>query len=326
MHIYFNKLLNINYPINSLSDKLSMGFLNRRVAILALAILSCAAVYYFCCYRFNAKPWDINSDYIHFPYSKRGAKKTEKEMPSGKIKAFEAYKENPKQCGKVKKTIIFQDIKSIESPMKMTGNKNTTSSVVGLMLYVSELSKVDLNHPLCAQIVVDVFKECNKETSEQLSEWLSKEETFNIDLLIACFEVLIEKQQQQLPFSLYAIELLMKIYKEKEWNQVKNPSHHLILPSNDKLIVSVMTILIKEMPNDNKVIALTEWMMDQKEYDLSSFSIWINIFQQKEKEKAAVNLYYPLLDKMIAHFKNRWGSSHLVKLDTHTANYVKSKL
>lgn len=252
---------------------------------------------------------------------KKGAQEF-KTFPIGKVHAVETYKNDPEQCGKVKKQMIFKDIKHIESQGK--AEKDITS-VEDLMLYISGLREVDLNHPLCARIVVDVFKECNKETSEQLCEWLSKEKTFNPCLLKECLNVFIDKEEKQLPFSLYSIELLIKIYEKGKWNHIKASSGHLILPANHQLIVSSIRILIQNLPNEDRVIALAEWMMNQPEYDLQTFSTWVNIFKQKEKEKGAINLYYPLFDKMMAHFNHKWGSKHLSQLHPDIVNYLQSK-
>jgi hypothetical protein len=256
-------------------------------------------------------------------------------MPQGKAKALEEYKKNPETCIAKHKRIIFTDIKGIEYQDLARTNKKEKDilyrkedliTVIDLMLHLSGLTEVDLNHRLCASVVGDVLRECNKETSERLCVWLSKEKTFNIPLLKACIQVFIDKQVQSLPFNLYSVELLMKIYKEKEWNKLKHKDDSLILPSNDPRIVSAMTILIKGTPNENRIISLAEWMIDQPQYDLDTFSKWLRIFQQKEQENKAINLYYPLLDQLIDHFKNRWGKNFVNSVDADVRNYLLSKI
>lgn len=351
MNIYFNFLSN---HFNFISNHFFAASLKQRVAIIATAILGCTTLYYLCCYRFKAEKLDLErkdspvikeeeqkleelekverivkqavppliakKDKEKKPKAPKAEKNIERlsgDISFGKVKALETYKNQPNRCGKIQKSIIFRDIKFIESTVK---DQQDVVSVVGLMLYLSELSEVDLNDPVCAHVIIDVFKECNKETTEQLAEWLSKQETFNTNLLQSCFEVFIDKHQQQLPFNPYVIELLMKIYQEKKCNQDESK-----LPSNHPSVISAMAILIKCCPNEDRIIALTEWMMSQKEYDLTAFAAWISVFQQKETETKAINFYYPLLDKMIADFKTKWGVQHMKNLKASVAIYLVKK-
>lgn len=243
-------------------------------------------------------------------------------IPIGKVNALKKYMQDPTKCGKIQKAMIFNDIKHIELPH----SKGNIASVVGLMQYVSGLEEVDLHHPLCEQVVIDVLKECNKETSEQLCQWLVQQKTFHPHLLKECLNVFIHKQEQQHPFSPFAVELLIKTYENKNWNQMVNNAGNPSLPSNDQSIISAMAILIKGLPNEDRIISLTEWMLNQPDYDLNTFSTWIKIFKEKEQENTAVNIYYPLLDKMIAHFKQKWGTKSLAELDAFTANYMNAKI
>jgi hypothetical protein len=243
-------------------------------------------------------------------------------IPVGKANALEKYKKDPLQCGKVQKAMIFNDIKHIE----LAYSKGNLASVVGLMEYISGLDEVDLNHPLCKQVIIDVLKECNKETSEQLCQWLVTQKTFNPHLLKECLGVFIHKHDQQLPFSSFAVEVLMKAYEDKGWNQITDSNGNRLLPSNDKSIVSAMAILIKALPNEDRIISLTTWMLNQPDYDLNSFSTWIKIFKQKEQENTAVNIYYPLLDKMLVHFNQKWGTKFLAELDAAITHYMNAKL
>ncbi len=322
----------VDSPIKLMQTQVVKSAINQRVVIIALAILGFTALYYFCCYQFKAEKVEPEKKALpgNVPFKKKKAEKKEGEqkntnslfhgIPDSKVKILGVYKDKPEQCGKVKKMIIFNDIKFIESQGQI---RQDIFSVVDLMLYLTELSEVDLNHPICARVIIDVFKECNKETSEQLGEWLRKEKTFNTSLLKSCLQVFIDKLQQQVPFSPYALELLIKTYQEKNWNQTQNAS---ILPSNHPLLVSAMTILIKNSPNDDRIMALTKWMMRQKEYDLNTFEEWVSIFQQKEKEKIALhNLYYPLLNTMIADFKTRWGAKHLKEVSPSVVDYLLQK-
>lgn len=244
------------------------------------------------------------------------------QISPGKANALKSYRSNPKKLSNIHKIIIFKDIQSIESSSH--GKKNS-NAIVDIMLYVSGLSEVDLSNTLCAQVVVDSFKGCNKETSKDLCEWLGKQETFNVDLLKNSLTIFIDKYYNRLPLNFYSIELLIKIYIKREWSELRDSENNLVLPSNHKVIVSAMTVLIQDNPNDDRIIALTEWMMKQPEFDLQSFSVWIKIFQQREKEKGATNLYYPLLDKLIAHFQKNWGVNSLEKLDKSVMAYLQSK-
>lgn len=243
-------------------------------------------------------------------------------ISSGKLQALKQYKSDPINCAISQKAMIFNDIKYIELP---NSNKNTTS-VVGLMQYISESEEVDLHHPLCERLVIDVLKQCNKETGDQLIQWLVNQKTFHPDLLKECLDAFSYKYDKQIPFSLFSIELLIKAYEEKNWHQAIDSNGNRILPANSKSIVSAMTVLIKELPNEDRIISLTERMLNQPDYDLNTFSTWINIFRQREQEKAAINLYYPLLDKMLVHFNEKWGKASFSELDVNTVNYLNTKM
>lgn len=262
----------------------------------------------------------FNLTYCFFLYH-RFKIQTSSDIPPRKVRALAAYKKDPEKCGKMPKSAIFREIKYIELPIP---RKRDITSVVGLMLYLSGLNEIDLNDPVCARIVLDTFKECNKETSDQLADWLNKQKTVNIPLLKDCFTLFIHKYEQQIPFSPYSIELLIKIYKERNWNQARDSEGHLFLPCQHELIVSVMAVLIEKNPNEDRVIALAEWIIKQPEYNLQTCKRWSGIFQKKEIENSAVNLYYPLFNTMMTHFKKDW-LPELASLDPKLANYLRSK-
>ncbi len=238
-----------------------------------------------------------------------------------KLKALESYKMNPIQCSKMHKTIIFQDIQFIE--FSHDKPKNQDKILLNLMRYLSGLNEINLSHPLCAQVVVDTLIVCKKEISQQLIDWIIHEKTFNIQLLMKCFQIFIDKDKQQLPFDLYPLEQLIKIYINRFSNQQEQGQ--LLLPSNHPLVTSIMAILIREEPNDPRLDGLVEWMMNQKDYDLMTFSTWILIFSEKERAKATgFPLYYPVRDKMITHFQTKWKGKEVDALPNEVVNYLQS--
>lgn len=344
MTISFNSFLNQGtgftkeHVLNTLSHQ------QKKVTVVALFIFVCLSVYYIFKYCYcETKPIKLhdqnnkarqqtvektntkiqsgqNKGKIHKPHS---TLITGDELTSGKLKALQAYQAAPTTCSLLYKTVIFKDIKSIGLSK---GQKNLTS-VVGLMSYLSELEIIDLRNEWCAQVVIDTFKECNQETSSQLVEWLSTENTFHVALLSDSLRVLMAKHAQQLPVNLYALEQLIKIYKEKRWHEEGSQKNRLSLSIHDPLIVSVMALLIQIEPNNDRISALVEWMMHQQGYKKSVFIQWVSVFQQKEKEfsKVTGSLYYPLLNKMIHHFKEKWGEKQLRLLDPKMVDYLLSK-
>lgn len=238
-------------------------------------------------------------------------------IPPGKAKALKEYKSNPQQCKRMSRTLSLRDIKSIDAPFK---NSQDVTSVVGLMHYFSDLSEIDLHHERCMQIAVDVLQECDKNTNGRLVEWLIQQETFNAQLLVKCLSAFLEKEERQAPIDLYAVEQLIKTYQDKAWNQKPTPS-------NDPIMISAMAILIKQTPNENRIIALAEWFMNQPEYDVITFSTWLRVFKQKEIDYSTrAGLYYPLLNKMLVHFKEKWGKENELNLDPDVASYLKVKI
>ena len=236
---------------------------------------------------------------------------TEKEFSEGKTKALADYKKDPAKCSIKDKAILFKDIKAIKSPhygypsYKVSSLKLTT--VVDLMLYLSGLSKVDLRDTMCVQVVVDTIRACNKDTSEQLVEWMLKEKSFGATLLGKCLSAFLEKDSLNQPTSSYAIQQLILHYNKQSW--------HKKLPVNDPSISGAMVLLIKGEPNNSTISFLAENIMDQPEFDLNTFVQWLSIFKKKEEEKSfAPNLYYPLRDKLIAYLDKNSDWKQIIKV------------
>lgn len=113
------------------------------------------------------------------------------------------------------------------------------------------------------------MRECNKETTEQLIPWITHEKTLTSDLLKKCMEVFLVKNESDRPFSVYALELIMKIYTERQWHIAGNPH---FLPINDPVVISSVGILLERNPNSNGIDKLVELLIKQPEYDLKAFS------------------------------------------------------
>jgi|GEM_PF-6423222 len=272
----------------------------------------------------NILPLEKSKEKVNFPSLKQPDEKTEG-AAQPKLKgrqALEEYKTGT--CTKIKKAIIFNALKFIKLPEK---EDKTLNSVEGLMLYLSGLEKVNLTHPMCARVVVDVFKECDKEASSQLAEWLSQDETLNVDLLKSCLEVLLDKEKNQMPFSLHAIEVLVKTYEKKQWNQSGDSTDDSRLSSLHQCLACSMAILIKSLPNEDRIMNLAEWMMSQPEYDFQTFMTWLSIFQEKEEQNKGKHLYFPLLNSMMAHFNTQWLSQNVKQVtDERLKRYLESKI
>ncbi len=197
--------------------------------------------------------------------SQKQEKKIEKitsksDITLSKSKALAEYKHHFSTCKKVSKTIIFKDIKQIKPQGK---NYDSIDSVVGLMLYVSDLTAIDLLHEKCIQVILDTIQEGDKETSLQLISWLGQEKTFHIVLWQACVQIFIDKAQRQAPFNSVALERLIKIYKDRSWHQLCNSQNSLIVPLNHSLIKSALSILNENDSQNEKIKALNKWITEQ---------------------------------------------------------------
>lgn len=237
-----------------------------------------------------------------------------------KMKALALYGKDPHKCGKIQKTMIFKDITHIQAK----GVKGEFVSVEELIRYLSQLEKIDLSHPLSESVILDTFRECNKETEVELAKWLSQEETFHPELLMRCFAVFNEKFYNQIPFNPFAIELLVKAYQKKKWDQKLDDKGNLVFPSNHEQIAAAMAILIKLEPNQDRIIALARGFMMQPNFDLQTFSRWMKVFKQKE-EANGKPIYFPLCDEMLNFFHQKWGIKFLSQLGSEMENYVRSK-
>lgn len=330
MEIFFKSFCNQNVflPSKIISPLTSQFKRIQVIAFLAFACLAGGLAVYYVFKTCRSKGKYLNKQEPHVKEIKEkeevitsekekvilSTKKSAYPLTSGKSKALKVYKANPHACTKMEKFIIFNDIKNIQG-------------IEDLIIYLSDSSKINLHDKISAQVIIDILKQCDKETSVQLVEWLSKQETFQVNLLKESLQVLIEKEKQRFPVDLYAIEQLIKIYKEKSWNQIKDEHKVILLPSNHPILGSAMAILIKGDPNNNRIHALVEWMMHQKEYDLATFSKWIQLFQQKEQmhAKVAGTLYYPLLNKMVAHATEKWQRKEWNTLNKDILTYLQSK-
>jgi hypothetical protein len=245
----------------------------------------------------------------------------DRSVTAGKKTALEHYLKDPAKCPLFYTKMIYQDMKLIEQK----SNSADTTSVVGLMKYASGIDdkdSVDLRDDMCARVLLDTIRFCNKETSGQLTEWLIKEKTFHPALLMECFKIFLKFDNEQKPYNEFALQTLVKIYVEREWNKLKDIEGDPLFPSNNHLLVSVMSQLINKGPNDNLVEKWASWFIEQKEFDITTFAAWIRIFKTREETKSVgVSIYYPLRNSLMAYLDNQTEWKEKLK-DTDLAVYL----
>lgn len=345
MYLHLDYILNKKIPF--LSEKFSsLTAKQEKVNAIAIPLFCCLALlcfYYICRFWVKVKPKpknelkgvekEVENKKIQHIQKEKISQKNEKlNVPFGKKVALTAYEEDPANCSQKDKTIIYKDIKNIK--MSYGQGQPQLTSVEGLMKYLSGLDKIDLHHEKCKLVVLDTLRECNKETSKELAEWLQHESSFHVSLLKECLEVLINKQKEGKPVNLYTLELLVKSYQQKKWNQPFDQHNPLILPLNDPLLVSTMKILIEAEPNEDRIKVLTEWFLNQQEFAFETFVEWAKIFQQKEIEKGKPKedgkpwnvIYYNLLKTITDHALKKWGSKAEENVDPKLNEYLKAHL
>jgi hypothetical protein len=192
--------------------------------------------------------------------------------------------------------IIFGDIKSIRD-------------IERLLKEVSDSQSIDLAHHQCQRCVVDIFNFCDKETCSQLTQWLNRQSTFHISLLVSCLKVFVEKDSNRSPISYFALQELLFHYKEKLWHQTTDSHRKILLSSNDPRIISAMGILIQYTPNDNRTMELARWFMQQPNYnDSKARQEWMKILEAKMADHQAeenkrtggrtLSFHYPLYNAL----------------------------
>lgn len=236
------------------------------------------------------------------PQKKPALTKVEPQKPTkSKNTALLAYKQDPINCSIKNRSIIYQEIRSIEL---LPGNGDNTTTIVGLMNFLSGSETVDLNLPTSQQVVQDVFRYCTKETAAQLTEWLTKHPTYNPALLKASLPVFSESEEKQKAYSVFALEQLLKHYAASGWNEGKGEDLP-VLAANDPVITKAFALLIHNQPNNPNTIKLVTWEINQKEFEFATCIEWIGLFMKREKEKFKGHaLIYPLRDILFEFLKN----------------------
>lgn len=238
-------------------------------------------------------------------------------IPPGKRNALNAYVENPLNCPQNVRSMIFLDIQSVAA-----ASPNLTS-VESYLKYFSQSDGINLKNPLCTAFVGDCFKHLSKEASIRLVDWLLEQNTFDVELWGDSISCLLEREKNGQPINTFSIEKLMGFYRAN-FERLKNT-----LSVNDPLVLDAMSSLIKNDPNNDRVIEAAAWVMGQPEFTVSSFAPWLRIFQAKERQFAASpNLYYPLLNLIVEKAREREGEVILVlqTWDQDLKNYVSRKL
>jgi hypothetical protein len=239
-------------------------------------------------------------------------------IPHGKRNAINAYVENPSNCTRNIRSIIFLDIRSIVSTSSLD-----LTSVESYLKYFGRTDEINLKDPLCIAFIKDCFKELSKEASIRLVEWLIEQNTFDVELWGDSINCILEREQNGQPINTFSIEKLIGFYRVN-YERLKNT-----LSVNDPILLNALSSLIKNDPNNDRVIEIGTWLMNQNEFTISSFAPWLRIFQSKERQfSASRNLYYPLLNLIVAKVKEMGGEEILNQQtwDQDLQNYLRIKL
>ena len=123
--------------------------------------------------------------------------------------AIDSYIKDPENCSAEFKEIIFQNvIRIIPDP---------TASMEDLIRNTAELEpKIDLSIPICAQVVLDMFKVGNSDGRDKdLANWLSKQTTLDRNLLNKC----IEHFKKDKPKNADILKKLLQICVDRNWDE-----------------------------------------------------------------------------------------------------------
>ncbi|MCE5317718.1 MAG: hypothetical protein LLG04_10250 [Parachlamydia sp.] len=206
--------------------------------------------------------------------------------------ALTTYRKNPTSCTQQDKTTIWLEIGKFEPTLKEIVRKEI-ASVKMLMDHMSASKKADVADPRCAQVIVDSFRLCNKATTSDLALWLTREKCFSAPLLGQCLEALSNRAKEQTSTDSHALYLLLKHYKENKWNQ--------FLPCAHPQVVTGIEALMLENHNDPNYIAMIQWMVDQKDFNIDAFMELTRIFVQKAGRNPATahNTRFDALDQLL---------------------------
>ncbi|HEY4831975.1 MAG TPA: hypothetical protein VIH61_05375, partial [Waddliaceae bacterium] len=122
-------------------------------------------------------------------------------------KALDSYSKDPENCPLELKKILFENvIRIIPDP---------TSSMEDLVRYTCGLEpKINLSIPICAQVVVDMFKFGDSGSRDKaLAGWLSQEPTLDCALLNKCIDLFKNKPKDNSTF-----KKLLQISIDRGWD------------------------------------------------------------------------------------------------------------
>jgi hypothetical protein len=218
----------------------------------------------------------------------------QRQMTLGKKGAIEAYQKSPETCSFFHKKILFQDINSYEA-------------LIQLVQDISGNSEARLCDPWSRTIILDALEAVKGEVSDQILEKILNDPNFTPALFQTILQQILDKAQESKPFSLFALEQLMRCYQERDWFSGS-------LPLSDPILLAGVQLLIRSKPNEKPTEKLLDWMMNNETFTFQVCVACITSYLKKVWEKDASlqgNLFYPLLDKLTAAFLNRKWSSLL---------------
>lgn len=214
--------------------------------------------------------------------------------------AMETYKTNPANCTLQDKMTIWLNIGKFEPTTKEIATKQI-ASVKMLMEHMSVSRKIDLNDKGCAHVIVDSFRLCNKTTTSEMALWLTKQRSFSAALIGQCLEALSERAKAKPPTDAHALFLLLKHYSTQKWN------HHL--PCSSHQVVKAVVTLLLEDHNAPNTIAMVNWMVDQKEFDVGALADLTQVFVLKAayNPATAFNTRFDALNHLVDWYKKNQG-------------------
>lgn len=210
----------------------------------------------------------------------------------GKKSAIDAFKRDPGNCSSFHKTILFRDIKSVKD-------------LEDLICTVSNTETVDLNNQWSKILILEALDAVQREVSDVIIEELTKKGFFTPHIYCDILKQITDKADEQKPFSLFSLELLMKLYMEKDW-YLGN------LPLDNPQFLKGFQLLIKSKPNENPTVQMVDWMLTLPQFNFAVCVACITSYLKKIWEKPPqqqVNIVYPVLQKLEDHFKTKgWAA------------------
>jgi hypothetical protein len=206
----------------------------------------------------------------------------------------ENYRKDPAKCKSISKSILFKGINAIQAKGPLTSDIKTFQHLLDYLNPDSEI--IDLNLLHNQRAVLDMYLFSNVDHADELSSWLTTQDTFSCKLLYSCLKQINKKVEDGQPLCLYSLILLLRFYFKKEMAEVKSPT--------SRAFVSTIALLLKDNYQNDDVIELTGNFYQHASFNLSSFIAWMSVFALKDQNSKVVN---KVRDEMLAiYLKENW--------------------